>query len=195
MWTKEEELKNQQLHLRCEKSNSPPKLFLFLIRIFTRTFSFAFSAARTPHIALHSTHNVCLVCTIVRGFREVRRNRFASDRASPRYDFPFFESFLFLFFVCVKIASGKIGEGETTSVLQGEKCVPFRIERRRISPRPKCVNKSLEKLTLASLPKQERRRSQKTNVEESVFQSQSGGARRRLVRVGAHHDATRFVFF
>lgn len=60
---------------------------------------------------------------------------------------------------------------------------------------PKCVNKSLEKLTLASLPKQERRRSQKTNVEESVFQSQSGGARRRLVRVGAHHDATRFVFF
>ena len=139
VWTKEEELKNQQLHLRCEKSNSPPKLFLFLIRIFTRTFSFAFSAARTPHIALHSTHNVCLVCTIVRGFREVRRNRFASDRASPRYDFPFFESFLFLFFACVKIASGKIGEGETTSVLQGEKCVPFRIERRRIFPTAQSV--------------------------------------------------------
>ena len=195
MWTKEEELKNQQLHLRCEKSNSPPKLFLFLIRIFTRTFSFAFSAARTPHIALHSTHNVCLVCTIVRGFREVRRNRFASDRASPRYDFPFFESFLFLFFVCVKIAwENRGGRNHLRFTRRKMRSLSNRTET-NFPHGPKCVNKSLEKLTLASLPKQERRRSQKTNVEESVFQSQSGGARRRLVRVGAHHDATRFVFF
>jgi hypothetical protein len=60
---------------------------------------------------------------------------------------------------------------------------------------PTASFKSPEKLTLASLPKQERRRSQKTNVEESVFQSQSGGARRRLVRARPQSHAIRFLIF
>ncbi len=182
MWTKEEEQKRPygRLNLRCEKS-SPP--FLFLIRIFTRTFSFAFSAARTSHIALHSTHNVCLVCTIVRGFREVRRNRFASDRASPRYDFPFS---LFLFFCENRI--GKIGRAtqrEKPPPFEGEKC-----QVRRISPRPrlKVPKNSPSRLSRSRNAVVHRKQTSKRasfKVRAEV---------RAVVSFARAHKATRFVF-
>jgi len=71
-------------------------------KIFTREnlaqkSNFPFSRFHTSYIALYSTNNVCLVCTIIRGFRQVRSINFASDHVASMSDF-FFLSRLRSFF-------------------------------------------------------------------------------------------------
>ena len=80
-------------HKRKEKQITnlgSQKIFPERKRILAQKSNFPFSRFHTSYIALYSTNNVCLVCTIIRGFRQVRSINFASDHVASMSDFFFF---------------------------------------------------------------------------------------------------------